>query len=252
MMFQGTQRPPADAVYHDVSEKQTSPAPTTTAFAQRSGNRTSGLSSVYVYVELRTLRRLLGNVSRDVQLDAPPNAVGGGTACRVRGDRALSLFPHACRDGQRVTDADTGDPENLVDGFDIALDGGSDLVGWCRNVAHLQCAGKGAKQSSTDGGHHMVQGGRHLLFRLDTVESLDSTVYAESNRCIEAFEKRLARWPLDPFNSQTTGVNDFSHCGLLLLLLDATLANHGAVKKNTVDRIRFDAGGRGRMGLQWR
>jgi len=109
------------------------------------------------------------------------------------GDRALSLFPHACRDGQRVTHADTGDPENLVDGFDIALDGGSNLVGWGRNVAHLQCACKGAKQSSTDGGHHMVQGGRHVLFGLDTVEGLDSAVHAEPNRCIEAFEKRLTR-----------------------------------------------------------
>ena len=144
---------------------------------------------------------LLSDVRLDVQLDTIPNAVRSGTTNGVLRHGALGLFPHPGGDGQRISHADTSDPKNFVDGFDIALDSGSDLVGRCGNVAHFQCACQGAEQSSADGGHHVVQGRRHILFRLDTVEGLDSTVHAKADRGVEPFEKRLTRWPLDPFNS---------------------------------------------------
>ncbi len=128
----------------------------------------------------------------------------------------LGFLPQTSWDGQRIPHADTSDPKNVIDCFDIAFDSSSDLVGWCRNLAHFQCACKGAEQSSTDGAHHVIKGRRYILFGFNTIEGFNPTVHAESDRGIKPFKKRLTRWPLDPFNSKTTSVNNFSHNKLLI------------------------------------
>ena len=128
--------------------------------------------------------------------------------------RTLGLRPHAARDGQRVANADANDLEHLLDRFDVALDGGLDGLGCRRNIAHLQCAGKGAEQSSTDGSNNMVQGRGHFLFGFDPVKVLDASVHAETDGRIEPFQERLAEWSLHPLDSQPTRMNDISHCSL--------------------------------------
>ena len=126
-------------------------------------------------------------------------------------DGALRLLTHPFRNGQRVAHTDTNDLENLLDRFDIAFDDGLDLV-WGRwNVAHLQCACKGAQQSSPDGSHHVIEGGRDVLLGLNSVKRLDPTVHAEPDRCIKPFQECLPCRSVDAFNPRPTGMNNFSH-----------------------------------------
>ena len=116
-------------------------------------------------------------------------------------DRALRCLAFALRNLQLIAYTNPGDPENLLDRFDVAFDRGGDLVRGGRNLTHFQCAGKGAEQSSTDGRDYMVEGGRHLLFWLDSVEFLDASVYAEADRGIETLEKGLTDRPLHPLDA---------------------------------------------------
>ena len=127
-------------------------------------------------------------------------------------DGTLGLLPHPSRNRQRVANADADNPEDLLYRFDVALDVGPDLVGSRRNVAHFQCAGKGAEQSSPDRSHHVIKRGWNLFLGLNPVELLDPSVDPKSDRRVEPFEKRLTNRSLHPLDLQTTGMDDFSHC----------------------------------------
>ena len=144
---------------------------------------------------------LLRDVRLNIKIDTAADAVRGGTTRGMPIDRSLGLFPHAARNRQCVPHANAGNPQDFVDGLDVALDRGADLVGWSRNVAHLQCACQGAEQSSPDCGDHMVERGWHLLLRLNPVERFDAAMHAESDRGVEALQECLANRSLYAFDS---------------------------------------------------
>ena len=153
----------------------------------------------------------------------------------MRRDRALGSVTLPARHHEPIANADPRNPEYLLHGFDIALDRSGDPVRMCRNFAHLQCACERAEQSSSDSRHDVIEGGGHVLIRLDPVELLDTAVDTETDRGIEALEKRLSDrspYPLDP---HTTRMNDLSHDELLSIeTTHLECYNHWTMRQSTL------------------
>ena len=135
---------------------------------------------------------LLGDVGRNVQVDAPTDTVRGRTFGGMRRHSTFGPITGSGRDSESIVDTDPRDPKHLIDCLDVTFHVRLDVLSRRRNVAHLQCACQGAEQSTTDGADHVVKRSRHIFFRLDAVELFDSTVDAESNRFIKAFKIRVA------------------------------------------------------------
>ena len=146
----------------------------------------------------------------------PRTLLAAGALALVRRERPLSGSPGPGRDLQSVAHPDLRDPQHAVHGRDVAFHGGRQAaaLGW--NLVHLQCAGEGAEQSTTDGGNDVVESRRQVLLRLHAVETLDSTMDAEANWRLEILDVRVTDGPLDFFQPYPTGVDNFSHSTLLV------------------------------------
>ena len=101
---------------------------------------------------------------------------------------ALRLFLFVRGDGEVVLDADFGDFDGLVDLFDVPVDGCVEVVGEGDNLARCQRAGKSAGQSSRDGGDHVVQRRRNILFGFDAVKGRDAAVHAVWDGILEVLD----------------------------------------------------------------
>ena len=119
-------------------------------------------------------------------------ATGGMEGITDRGRRLL--------EGGLVQDA--------IDGLDVAFHGGRDLARIGRNLAHFQCARQGAEQSTTNRTNHVIESGRNLLVRFDTVEFFDSTMNTESDRMLKSFKMHFSDRALDSINSHPTGMHN--------------------------------------------
>jgi len=125
----------------------------------------------------------------------------------VRRESAFGSFAFSGRDPYFVADAYPGDPKNPVDGLDIPLNIRTKLVRLGGNLAHLQCAGKGAKQSTCDGGNHVVESCWHLFCRLDSIEFLDSAVNPIPDGFTEVLDECVPNGTFNFFDTNVTCVN---------------------------------------------
>jgi len=154
---------------------------------------------------------LLGDVGRDVEIDAAAHAVRGRTLRGMRRHGPLGPLAGARRNAQTIAHSNSRDLQHVVDRLDVALDIRLDLVPRRRYLAHLQCACQGAEQSTADGADHVVQRGRYILLWLDPVALLDAPVDAEPDRLLEPFQIRIPQgtgYSLDP---QSARVHYVSH-----------------------------------------
>ena len=119
----------------------------------------------------------------------------------------LGRFAFARRNPNLVADSYPGDPKNPVDGLNIPFRKQTNLVRLRRNLAHFQCAGECAEQSTGDSGNHVVESRRPFLFGLDPVEFLDAAMNAVSDRFTEMFDICMSNRPLDFFETHVTGMN---------------------------------------------
>lgn len=141
---------------------------------------------------LQSAPLLLGDIGRNIQVDASTDAVRGRTFRGMRRHGTFGPITGSGRDPESIVDTNPRNPKHLVNCLDVTFHVRLDVLSRRRNVAHLQCACQGAEQSTTDGADHVVKRSRHIFFRLDAVELFDSTVDAESNRFIKAFKIRVA------------------------------------------------------------
>src|SRR4030095_10872923 len=102
-------------------------------------------------------RSLLDNVGCNLNRDATADTGRGRTFLLVGRKSAFSSFAFAGRNPYFVADAYLRDPKDPVDCFNIPLNVRTKLVRFGGNLAHLQRARKRAKQSTRDGGNHVVE-----------------------------------------------------------------------------------------------
>lgn len=125
----------------------------------------------------------------------------------MRRKSAFSSFAFSGRNPYFVADAYPRDPKDPVDGLDIPFNVRTKLVRLGGNLAHLQCARKGAKQSTCDGGNHVVESRRHLFCRLDPIESLDSAVNPIPDGFTKVLDVCVPNGTFDFFETNMTCVN---------------------------------------------
>jgi hypothetical protein len=130
-------------------------------------------------------------------------------------DRPLSRFARTFWNLNLVPDTHAGNAQHAIDRLDVAFDMRAHLVGFRGDLTHCQCAGKGAEQSTADGGNHVIQRGRNLLVRLDAVELFDRAVHAEPDRLAKRLDEGVANRTFDPFDPDTARVDSIGHGTLL-------------------------------------
>lgn len=115
------------------------------------------------------------------------------------GDSSFRRRPGAGGDVQAVSNPDPGNPQYLLDCFDITFHRGADRVAGGWNVAHLQCACECAEQSSTNRGDDVIERRGQLFLWLRPVEVLDPAMNTEADRRVEVLEECVSDRPFDPF-----------------------------------------------------
>ena len=125
--------------------------------------------------------------------------------------RAFGRFALARWNPYIVVNADFGDPQDALYRLNVALDCGPHFgrLGW--DLAHFQRAGKGAEQSSADGGDHVIESRGQLFIGLNSIEFFDRAVDAVAHRLREVLNIGVANRPFDLFEPDAAGVNQFSH-----------------------------------------
>ena len=129
-------------------------------------------------------------------------------AARMPRDSSFSSLPFPFRNLQVIPNPYAHNAKNVVNRFNIAFNLGCDFVTRSRNFTHLQCACKGAEQSTTNRTNHVIESGRNLLVRFDTVEFFDSTMNTESDRMLKSFKMHFSDRALDSINSHPTGMHN--------------------------------------------
>jgi hypothetical protein len=117
-------------------------------------------------------------------------------------------------DFQFVAQLHGGNAEESVIGFDAAFDVGFEMI-CCGDSARFQRAGKCAGQSTGERGDDVIDGGEHRVAALHAVILGVAAVRAEMQRLFESFDVRVAEGALLLHQADSSGVNDFSHDGLL-------------------------------------
>ena len=130
-------------------------------------------------------------------------------------DGPLSRFARTCWNLNLVPDTHAGDAQHVIDRLDVALDLRAHLVGFRGDLTHCQCAGKGAEQSTADGGNYVIERSRNLLVRLNAVKLFDGAVHTEPDRLAKRLDEGVAGRTLDPFDANTARVDRLRHRSLL-------------------------------------
>lgn len=114
---------------------------------------------------------------------------------------------------ESVDDVDALDDEDAVLVLDLAPRLGVEPALAGRDVTRLQRASKRPGQSAGGGGDDVVERGRALGFAAarDPVVVSDFVVDAEPDRLRRAGQLRPAQRSLQPFDLDTTGVDDLAH-----------------------------------------
>ena len=99
---------------------------------------------------------LFDNIPADVERNTATDAVRRRASLLVRRNRSLGRFPRAGWDADGVAHTNPRDPKNPIDGLNVAFHRGTDLIRLWRNLTHFQCACQRAKQSTPDGGDHVI------------------------------------------------------------------------------------------------
>ena len=137
---------------------------------------------------LQSAPLLLGDIGRNIQVDAPTDTVRGRTFRGMRRHGTFGPITGSGRDPESIVDTNPRNPKHLVNCLDVTFHVRLDVLSRRRNVAHLQCACQGAEQSTTDGADHIVQRRGYVLFGFDSVKGLDSTMDTEPYWFLEAFK----------------------------------------------------------------
>lgn len=128
---------------------------------------------------------------------------------------SLCLLVVLGRDPEAVADGDALDHEHTVAIEDLALGGGLELASVDLDLARLQRAGKGARQSAPGRGDHVVESGgrRRKVVGRDTVVVGDLGVNAEGDRFLPGGEVREALRAAEEFDFHVGAVRGFGHAG---------------------------------------
>ena len=142
---------------------------------------------------------------------------------------AVGFGAFAFRNFQLVAQVYGGDAKEFVIGFDAAFDVGFEVIR-CGDSARFQRAGKCAGQSTGERGDDVINGRGHRLAVFHAVILGVAAVRAELQRFLESFNVRLAEGALLLHQSDSRGVNDFTHDGLLTREMSCKVKSYSAKK----------------------
>ena len=99
------------------------------------------------------------HISCDHNLNTATDAYSGRAFTLVSCQRTISRCAGACGNLECVTNSDLGDTQDLVNRFNVAFHSGRETAVTRRDLAHFQCAGQGAKQSTANRRDHVIERG---------------------------------------------------------------------------------------------
>ena len=130
--------------------------------------------------------------------------------------RPLCFGALALWDFQLVAQADGGDAEKFVVGFDAAFDVRFQMIR-CGDSARFQRAGERAGQSTRERGNDVIDGRWQRRRVLHSIIFRVAAVRAELQRLLEPFDVCVAKRPLLLHQADSRGVNHFAHERLLIV-----------------------------------